>query len=129
MAVALRAPPDPIEPSSRLPSRKLLLLCGIGSSLLYVAMNAVGSLLYPGYSGVSQTISELYAIGAPSRRPVAALMVLYDLLLYAFGVGVWRSAGPSRALRVAAAGMVGKEVLGLLVTLCFPMHTREVLAG
>ena len=109
--------------------RKVLLGCGIASSLLYVAMNFVGARLYPGYSLASQTISELYAIGAPSKPVVTALMVAYDLLLYAFGAGVWWSAGPRRALRVAAVGMIGKEVLGLVLTLFFPMHTREVLAA
>jgi Protein of unknown function (DUF998) len=109
--------------------REALLVCGIVSSALYVAMNALGALLYPGYSLTAQTISELYAIGAPSRTVVAALMVVYNLLLYAFGVGVWRSARGELALRVAAAGMIGKEVLGMAVTLFFPMHTREVLAA
>jgi hypothetical protein len=110
-----------------------LLACGVVSSLVYVALNILGALLYPGYSLASHTISELYAIGAPPRVLVAALMVVYNLLLYAFGVGVWQSAGQSAgrklALRVAAAGMIGKEVLGMAVTLFFPMHTRQVLAA
>jgi hypothetical protein len=106
-----------------------LLASGVVSSLLYVAMNFLGALAWPGYSLASQTISELYAIGAPSRALVATLMVVYNLLLYAFGVGVWLSAGGRRALRLAAVGLVGKEVLGMAVTLFFPMHRREVLAA
>lgn len=108
--------------------RQGLLICGIVSSLLYVALNILGALLYPGYSLASQTISELYAIGAPPRVLVASLMIVYNCLLYAFGVGVWQSAGRKLALRVAAAGMIGKEVLGMAVTLFFPMHMREALA-
>jgi hypothetical protein len=104
-----------------------LLGCGVLSSLLYVAVNFLGARRFPGYSLTSQTISELFAIGAPSRRLVASLMVLYDVLLYAFGVGVWRSAH-THALRIAAVGMIGKEVLGFLATVFFPMHRREVLA-
>ena len=57
------------------PLRTALLACGIASSVLYGAMNIVGALLYPGYSLASQTISELYAIGAPPRVLVASLMV------------------------------------------------------
>ena len=109
--------------------RRILLACGIISSALYVVMNAIGALLYSGYSGAAQTISELYAIGAPPTNVVALLMVVYNLLLYAFGAGVWLSAGAKRALRIAAAGMIGKEILGMAVTLFFPMHTREVLAA
>jgi hypothetical protein len=130
MAVATRAPTSgSVELPGSAPLRRALLACGIVSSLLYVVMNVVGAALYPGYSLAAQTISELYAIGAPPRTLVATLMVLYNLLLYAFGVGVWQSAGGGRALRVASVGMIGKEVLGMAVTLFFPMHTREVLAA
>jgi len=48
--------------------RKILLVCGILASLLYVAMNVIGAMMYDGYSSVSQTVSELSAIGAPSAR-------------------------------------------------------------
>jgi hypothetical protein len=116
-------------PSTAEAVRRALLACGIGASLLYVALNVIGAQRFPGYSLTSQTISELIAIGAPSRPLVTLLMAAYAVLLYAFGVGIWRSAGGRRALRVTAAGVVGKELLGLVVTLFFPMHLREVLAA
>lgn len=43
---------------------KVLLVCGILSSLLYVAMNVFVPMLFEGYSLASQTVSELSAIGA-----------------------------------------------------------------
>ena len=48
-------------------ARKVLLGCGILSSLLYVAANIVGFRRWTDYSLTSQTVSELSAIGAPSR--------------------------------------------------------------
>ena len=45
--------------------RKALLICGILSSLLYGAM--IGAIGFEGYSCISQTPSELTAIGAPTR--------------------------------------------------------------
>jgi len=47
--------------------RKALLVCGVFASVVYVAGNTLGALRWPGYSWISQTISELSAIGAPSR--------------------------------------------------------------
>jgi hypothetical protein len=47
--------------------RKVLLICGIASSLLYVAMTIVIAMLWKAYSSASQTISELSAIDAPTR--------------------------------------------------------------
>jgi hypothetical protein len=106
--------------------RKILLVCGILSSLLYVATVVVAALRWDGYSSTSQTVSELFAIDAPTSTFVVPLFVLYDLLVYAFGVSVWQSAGGKRALRITAVLVIGKEVLGLVVTLFFPMHLRGV---
>ena len=46
---------------------RTLLVCGILSSLLYVAMTIFVAMQWEGYSSISQTISELSAIGAPTR--------------------------------------------------------------
>jgi len=107
-------------------TRKLLLYCGILSSLLYIISVVLAPLQWPDYSSTSQTVSELIATDAPTRPLVTALFVAYSLLIYAFGVGVWQSAGGKLALRLAAVGLIGKEVLGLIVTLFFPIHLRGV---
>ena len=106
--------------------RMVLLICGICSSLLYIVMDVFAARSYEGYSYAGQTVSELIATGAPTRSVVAPLMVAYSVLVIAFGVGVWQSAGPTRALRVVAAGLIGKEVLSSAVTLFFPIHLRGV---
>jgi hypothetical protein len=74
--------------------RQALLDCGIVSSLLHVPLNILGAIVWQGYSPISQAISELCTIGAPSRRLVTPLMVVYNFLLYAFGLAVWLSARP-----------------------------------
>ena len=107
-------------------TRKLLLYCGILSSLLYIATVVFAPVQWPAYSSTSQTVSELIATDAPTRLLVGALFVVYSLLVYAFGVGVWQSAGGRLLLRLAAVGLIGKEVLGLIVTLFFPIHLRGV---
>lgn len=107
-------------------TRKFLLYCGILSSLLYIATVVFAPVQWPGYSSTSQTVSELIATDAPTRLLVGALFVVYSLLVYAFGVGVWQSAGGRLPLRLAAVGLIGKEVLGLIVTLFFPIHLRGV---
>jgi len=106
--------------------QKVLLTCGILSSLLYVATTIVGAMQWEGYSSTSQTVSELFAIDAPSRPLVIPLMLTYSVLMVAFGIGVWRSAGRKRSLRVVACLLVLKEVEGFLGTLFAPMHMRGV---
>jgi hypothetical protein len=94
--------------------RKVLLVCGILSSLLYIIANILGAMRWEGYSYTSQTVSELSAIGAPSRPVVVALMLAYSILVIAFGVGVWKTASRNRALRVVAYLLVGYGVVCLM---------------
>jgi hypothetical protein len=108
--------------------RKVLLICGIAASVLQVVGDIVASRRYSGYSYANQTISELGAIGAPSRPLVLSLGFVWDALMIAFGVGVWRSAGRKRALRGVAGLVAGLGAFG--VTAPFTsMHKREVLAA
>jgi hypothetical protein len=109
-----------MAPTSR-SRRNALLICGILSSAVYVAANVVAALSWRGYSSASQTVSELSAIGAPSRSVWVPLGIAYDLLLIGFGVGVWRYAGRERGLRVTATLLV---IIGAVGTLWPPMHLR-----
>ncbi len=108
--------------------RKLLLVCGIVASLLYIATTIVPAMLWEGYSYTSQTVSELFAIGAPSRSLVIPLFLAYSVLMIAFGLGVWESAGQKRALRVIGGLLIGREALGIVGTLFAPIHLRGVEA-
>jgi hypothetical protein len=78
------------------------LICGVLSSLFYVAMNAFIPLLYDGYSFQSHTVSELSAIGAPTRQVWVPLAFIYVLLFAAFGFGILKSANGNRHLRTLA---------------------------
>ncbi len=104
--------------------RKVLLICGILSPLVYVGTDILASALYAGYSFTSQAISELFAIGAPTSSLVVPLFTMYDVLLVAFASGVWMSAGRNRALRATALMLIGIAASGLVLWPFFPMHMR-----
>ena len=105
--------------------RKALLVCGVLSSLLYVGADLLAAARFPGYHDfTSQAISELTAVGAPTRESVEPLLIAYDLLIIAFGVGVWRSAGRKRAMRLVGGLLAGIGVLGLVAIPFTPMHLR-----
>lgn len=110
-------------------AQSALLACGVTSFLLYVAMDAVAALRYDGYSYTDQTISELSAIGAPTRSLWIPLGLMYSILTIACGFGIWASSGRKRALRFVAAFVAGIGVLGLVGWPFAPMHQREVLAA
>jgi hypothetical protein len=103
-----------------------LLVCGILSSLLYVAMNIIVPMQWEGYSIVSQTVSELSAIDAPTRPLWVMLGTVYGVLVTAFGCGIWVSARHNRSLRIVGALLIVDGILGFAWP---PMHLREVLAA
>jgi hypothetical membrane protein len=107
-------------------SRKALLACGVLSAVLYILADVIAALLYPGYSYTGQTISELFAIGAPTRTLVLSLFIARSLLQVVFGLGVWMS---FRALRTAAVLLIALATWDLTAAPFFPMHQRSVLAA
>lgn len=107
-------------------TRKVLLACGIVSSLLYVAMNVLVASRWPGYSSLSQTVSELSAIDSPTRALWVPLGFIWGTLLLAFGYGIWRSAEERRPLRIAGGLLMAYALFGFFWP---PMHLRPVLAA
>lgn len=101
--------------------KKALLICGILSSIWYVAINIYVPIQDERYSIVTQTVSELSAIDAPTRVLWISLVMLYPVLFAAFGWGVLQSASGNRPLRVTGI---------LIIVYCIinfywpPMHLR-----
>ena len=107
--------------------RKVLLGCGVLSSILYVGSEVYAWTQYPGYSPISQGFSELLAEGAPTRPfMVAAAGAPYNLLVAALGVGVWMSAGRSVIARITGALLLLYALISYLGGTIFQMDTREV---
>ncbi|MCX5780080.1 MAG: DUF998 domain-containing protein [Firmicutes bacterium] len=103
--------------------RKVLLYCGIISSLLWLGGDILASIMYDGYSYTSQAVSELSAIGAPTRSLLNPINITYSVLLFAFGLGVWTTSGRQRPLRFTGILLITHAILGL-ASLVFPMTLR-----
>lgn len=102
----------------------MILLCGIVSSLLYVATDLIASWWYIGYSIINQTYSELLATGAPTRPLMLLHSVVYNLLVTAFAIGIWTSANPKRVAHITGAAMIGYAILSMVTPLFFEMDMR-----
>ena len=104
---------------------KTLLVSGILSSLIYVAIDLVSASRYPGYSLVNQAISELSAIEAPAASASLWkwLGPIYGSLFMGFTIGVLRAARGNRALRRSGWIMLAFIGWGMLWPF-FPMHQR-----
>jgi hypothetical protein len=91
--------------------RKALLTSGIAASLFYVAANVFGALRWDAYSSVNWSISELFAVDAPSRPTFLAFGIPYGLLSLTFGIGVLWAVRDNRRLRMTGWFLVAVGVL------------------
>jgi hypothetical protein len=118
--------PAPSRPRKETPDhrvRKVLLACGLLASLLYVAVDVFTAWRWAEYSYTSQAVSELSAIGAPTRPWWIAFGFVYSPLMLAFAWGVWRAAGDRRLLRITALLLFAIGAIGIVWSF-FPMHAR-----
>ena len=102
---------------------KGLLVCGIMSSLLCVGTDIIAAMSLEGYSYTDQAVSELTAIGAPTRPLVVSLLIAVAVLVIAFSAGVLLSAGKKHALRITGILLTIYGVVSL-ISFFFPMNPR-----
>lgn len=100
-----------------------LLACGLLVAVVQIAGDVIAAALYPGYSYVNQTVSELSAIGAPTRPFQAGVGFLFEALVLAFAAGVWLMADGKRSLKICAV-LLGVFAVNAMVWGLFPMQQR-----
>jgi hypothetical protein len=98
-------------------ARKVLLVAGVLSSLLYViGIDVIAAFRYPDYHRYAdQMVSELLAVGAPTRTLMVWLRIPFNSLVFALAGGVWASAGGKRVTRFTAAALIGYGVVSTAV--------------
>lgn len=109
--------------------RKALLACGWAYALGYVLVNDVVAVaLYPGYSRLSQAVSELSSTASPAQSFLTATVPVFSALMVAFGMGIWLSHGGRKALRVTGILLIAHGMSAPL-WLLYPMTSRQEMIG
>lgn len=106
--------------------RRVLFLCGVLSSPLYLGTDLLAVMRWPEYRYASQTVSELMAIDAPTRPLLLVGFSIYDALVIAFGFGVWASTRGQRALSAVGGLLIAYGAIGFVGLWFTPMHLRGV---
>jgi hypothetical protein len=110
------------QAASRL--RRYLLMCGILSSALYVFTDILGGIIWENYDFTTQYVSELSAIGAPSRLFVIPMYFVYNILVFAFIAGVFQVSNSKLKIRILTFLLFGYIMAGV-IGLFFPMNPGE----
>src|SRR5688500_17309762 len=79
-------------------TKKLVLIAAIPAVVVYTIGDVLSGVFYDGYSWADQAISELSAFGSPVRPLMLPIILVHNVLLLAFGVGILRVA-KRRSLR------------------------------
>jgi hypothetical membrane protein len=108
---------------------RTLLIGGIVGAGLYAVGDLISGLVYDGYSFRDQAISELTAIGAPSRGLMVTVITVSTLLGMGFAVGIRQSAGRNRALRRVGLILLAAGAVTIFLHPLAPIHGRGVEVG
>jgi hypothetical protein len=108
---------------------RTLLIGGIVGVGLYAVGDLLSGLVYDGYSSRDQAISELTAIGAPSRGLMVTVITASTLLGMGFAVGIWRSADRNRALRWVGVILLAAGAVAIFLHPFAPIHGRGLEVG
>ena len=90
-------------------NQEILSLCGMISPVLFVIVTILGGALRPGYSHISDTVSELFSPGAPNKLLLDTLHTATAVLTTLFGVGVLQLVRESQ--HSEAAGLIGAGLI------------------
>jgi hypothetical protein len=93
-------------------NQNILSLCGVISPVLFVFMTVLGGVLRPGYSHISDTISELFSPGSPNKLLLDILHTTTAVLTIFFGIGVLLLVRGSE--HTAPIGLIGA---GMIITM------------
>lgn len=109
-------------------TNRVLLMAGIAAVVIYVVGDLLSALLYDGYSYLDQAISELSAFGSPVRPLMVTVILIHDVLVLAFGVGVLR-ASSRKSLSWVGGLLIAIGVTGLPTHTIWPMSSRGMAGG
>jgi hypothetical protein len=100
---------------------RALAICGILSPIVYVITVALGGFLDPSYSQIGKTVSELVQRGAPNRDLLNSMLVVYNILIIPFAIGLYFGLKKGLTRSIVTAALVLTGILGTVVTVFFPL--------
>ena len=104
-------------------NQKIFFLFGMLIPVMYIFMYVLGGALRPGYSHISDSVSELLSPGAPNKLLLSIIHVTYALLHILFGIGVLlfiRASEYNAVLVIIGAWMIIAVGVATVGTAIFP---------
>ena len=100
-------------------NQKTISIFGIIAPIIFVVTIVVGGLITPGYSHLSQSISELVISGAPNKLYLDISFSINYVLSCIFGFGLFSVFRSKASPLNSSTGLVGFVILGVIAVLSF----------
>jgi hypothetical protein len=105
-------------------NRRIFYLFGLFAPFLFVFTAILGGALRPGYSHITDTVSELFSPGSPNRFLLIILHTTFAVLLTLFGVGLLRFVQDTGKFKTigstASLDFILVGILNILTATIFP---------
>jgi hypothetical protein len=121
---------DVMSPWWRGPAaKKSLLLAAVAAVVVYTIGDVLSGLLYDGYSFRDQAISELSAFGSPVRPLMVTVILIHNVMLLAFGIGILRVARRRIVWWIGALQVTEFVLVGIATHTFWAMSSRDMATG
>jgi hypothetical membrane protein len=100
---------------------RALAICGILSPIVYFITVALGGFLDPSYSQIGKTVSELVQRGAPNRDLLNSMLIVYNVLIIPFAVGLYFGLKKGLTRSIVMVALVLTAIFSTAVTAFFPL--------
>jgi hypothetical protein len=110
-------------------AKKSLLLAAVAAVVVYAIGDLLSGLLYDGYSFRDQAISELSAFGSPVRPLMVTVILIHNVLLLAFGIGLLRVARRRSVWWIGALSVAAFMIVGIPTHTFWAMSSRGMATG
>jgi len=108
---------------------QILVISGAISVIFYALHVIIGGLLWPEYSHIRQTISELTAVGAPNTEFLRMFTVFYGIFAIIFALSLFFVLRKARVKKLAQIGTVVlliMEIASFIGYYLFPLNTQNL---
>lgn len=102
--------------------RRIMYICGMAAPWWFVFMAILGGAIHPGYSHISDTVSELFSPGSPNKPFLDIMHTIFAVLLILFGIGLLQFFQRTQPLK--QIGQVGASFF--ILTGCVSVATATI---
>jgi hypothetical protein len=107
-------------------TRRKTYLIGLAAPFIFILTVILGGALRPGYSHMTDMMSELFSPGSPNRLLLSGLYTLFGIALSAFGYGLLRFVqDDGRFTRIGGSGAVAFIAVGVLSILSATLFPQD----